>query len=167
MAAWEYSQCNIQLSFCSSNPRVVQSHLSMPWPTTCSVSLQPGACMELAMSQLLTMLPTPRLWQLCRRTRRWPLRRTAATQATPCPKPFPQQPSNCLSMTSIRHIDCDRVYSSSAVRPVMWGCHLNSLTKRMSFYANFRKADNDKRLCVYVPPTIVLQPHASLNVARM
>lgn len=145
-----------QFSFCSSNPRVVQSHLSMPWPITCSVSLQPAACMELAMSQLLTTLPTPRLSRLCRRTRQWQLQRMAATQAMPCLKPFLQQPSSCLSTMSIRHIDCARVHSSSAVCPVMWGCHLNSFKKRMCFYANFWKADNEKRLCVYVPLTIVL-----------
>lgn len=116
---------NYKFSLCWSISRVVQSPLSMPWPIMCSVSLQLGACMELAMFPLLTMLPTPRLWRLCRRTRQWRLQRTAATQATPCLKPFLQRPSSCLSMTSIRHIDCARIYSSIVVCAILEGCHLN------------------------------------------
>lgn len=94
------------LSFFPAFPRAAQSLLSMPWPTTFSVSQQLVAFMELDMSPSQTTLPTQRLWPLCRRMQPW-LQHMADTQATRCHRPSLPRPSSCPSTMSTRHIDSE------------------------------------------------------------
>lgn len=91
--------------FCAFS-RVVQSPLSMPWPTMYSVFQQLVAYMELAMSPLQTMLPTQPLWLLFRRMQQLQLQHMEDTLATLCHKPSLQRPSSCLYTMCTRHIDC-------------------------------------------------------------
>lgn len=104
-------------------PRAVRSLLSMPWPTTYSVSQQLVACMEVDTSPSQTTLPTQRLWPLCRRMQRWRLQHMGDTQAMLFHRPFPPQPSSCPSTTSTRHINVrmgPRDWTTTTVCPITW-----------------------------------------------
>lgn len=102
------SKLLIHSSLVSAFPRAVLSPLSMPWPTTYSVSQQPVACTEPDTSPSQTTLPpTQQLWPPCRRTQRWQPQHMADTQATRCHRPSPPRPSSCPSTMSTRHTDSE------------------------------------------------------------